>query len=63
MITHREKGVTCDICGEKVADKRALMNHKASHANAVQVSRNSLTEKVFPCTDCGKVSNSFILLS
>lgn len=55
MITHREKGVICDICGEEVADKRALMNHKASHANTVSVTRTSLTEKVFPCTSCGKV--------
>ncbi|XP_025417883.1 zinc finger protein 569 isoform X2 [Sipha flava] len=58
MITHREKGVICDICGEEVADKRALMNHKASHANTVSVTRTSLTEKVFPCTSCGKVFGS-----
>lgn len=56
MITHREKGVICDICGEEVADKRALINHKASHANTISVTRNSLTEKIFPCTSCGKVS-------
>jgi len=56
MVTHREKGVVCDICGEELADKRALMNHKASHANTVSISRTSLTEKIFPCTSCGKVS-------
>lgn len=56
MITHREKGIICDICGEEVADKRALISHKASHANTISVTRNSLTEKVFPCTSCGKVS-------
>lgn len=58
MVTHREKGVICDICGEEVADKRALINHKASHANTVSISQNSLTEKVFPCTSCGKVFGS-----
>jgi len=56
MVTHREKGVVCDICGEELADKRALINHKAIHSNTVSVTRNSLTEKIFPCTSCGKVS-------
>lgn len=61
MITHREKGVVCDVCGEEVADKRALINHKASHSNTVSVSRNSLTEKVFPCSSCGKVSDTLFI--
>lgn len=59
MITHREKGVICDTCGEEVADKRALINHKASHTNTASVTRTSLTEKIFPCTSCGKVSYSY----
>lgn len=61
MVTHREKGVVCDICGEELADKRALINHKASHANTVSVSRNSMTEKIFPCTSCGKVSSIVLI--
>lgn len=60
MITHREKLIVCDVCGEEVADKRALINHKASHSNTVSITRNSLTEKVFPCSSCGKVSNLYI---
>lgn len=56
MITHQQKGAVCEICGEELPDKRSLIKHKAAHISTVDVSRNSLTEKIFPCTRCGKVS-------
>lgn len=57
MITHRDRGIVCDLCGEELPDKRALITHKASHANLLNLTQSTMTEKIFPCSNCGKVSS------
>ncbi|XP_060875939.1 zinc finger protein 436-like [Metopolophium dirhodum] len=54
-VNKNDKEVTCDILDEEVADKQALINHKASHVNTISVSQNSSTIKMFPCDSCDKV--------
>lgn len=50
MLSHRNKIVSCDICGEEFPDGRSLMNHRHSH--------NSLSGRQFPCRECGKTFGS-----
>lgn len=44
MLSHKNKSVVCDTCGEDFPDGRSLMNHRHSHTKALQ----------FRCTECGK---------
>ncbi|XP_019756568.1 zinc finger protein 41 isoform X2 [Dendroctonus ponderosae] len=50
MLSHRNKVVTCDVCGEDFADGRSLMNHRHSHT--------SISGRQFPCKECGKTFGS-----
>ncbi|KAJ8984933.1 hypothetical protein NQ317_012183 [Molorchus minor] len=50
MLSHRNKAVTCDVCGEDFPDGRSLMNHRHSHS--------SVSGKQFPCRECGKTFGS-----
>lgn len=56
MLSHRDKSINCEICGEKVADYRALAHHRSSHHTG---NRNgNLTARSFPCHMCEKVFSS-----
>uniref|UniRef100_U5EEZ5 C2H2-type domain-containing protein n=1 Tax=Corethrella appendiculata TaxID=1370023 RepID=U5EEZ5_9DIPT len=48
MVSHRNKSVTCEICGDDFPDGRTLMNHRHSHTKTNQ----------FPCIECGKTFGS-----
>lgn len=50
MQSHRNKSVTCNICGDVFADGRSLMNHRHSHTN--------ISGRQFPCRECGKTFGS-----
>ncbi|KAJ3642858.1 hypothetical protein Zmor_025607 [Zophobas morio] len=50
MLSHRNKIVSCDVCGEEFPDGRSLMNHRHSHS--------SLSGRQFPCRECGKTFGS-----
>ncbi|XP_017780652.1 PREDICTED: zinc finger protein 569 isoform X2 [Nicrophorus vespilloides] len=50
MLSHRNKVVACDVCGEHFADGRSLMNHRHSHS--------SVSGRQFPCRECGKTFGS-----
>jgi len=50
MLSHRNKTVSCDICGEEFPDGRSLMNHRHSHTN--------VSGRQFPCRECGKTFGS-----
>ncbi|KAJ8918591.1 hypothetical protein NQ315_013096 [Exocentrus adspersus] len=50
MLSHRNKVVTCDVCGEDFPDGRSLMNHRHSHS--------SVSGRQFPCRECGKTFGS-----
>ncbi|XP_030762401.1 zinc finger protein 91 isoform X2 [Sitophilus oryzae] len=50
MISHRNKVVSCDVCGEDFPDGRSLMNHRHSHS--------SVSGRQFPCRECGKTFGS-----
>lgn len=44
MVSHKNKSVVCDQCGEEFPDGRSLMNHRHAHTKASQ----------FHCSICGK---------
>lgn len=50
MQSHRNKSVSCNVCGESFPDGRSLMNHRHSHTN--------LSGRQFPCRECGKTFGS-----
>lgn len=50
MLSHRNKAVSCDVCGEDFPDGRSLMNHRHSHS--------SVSGRQFPCRECGKTFGS-----
>ncbi|XP_019875091.2 zinc finger protein 271 isoform X2 [Aethina tumida] len=50
MLSHRNKVVPCDVCGEEFPDGRSLMNHRHSHS--------SVSGRQFPCRECGKTFGS-----
>ncbi|CAH0554520.1 unnamed protein product [Brassicogethes aeneus] len=50
MLSHRNKVVPCDVCGEEFPDGRTLMNHRHSHS--------SVSGRQFPCRECGKTFGS-----
>lgn len=50
MLSHRNKVVVCDVCGEEFPDGRSLMNHRHSHS--------SVSGRQFPCKECGKTFGS-----
>ncbi|CAG9760696.1 unnamed protein product [Ceutorhynchus assimilis] len=50
MISHRNKVVSCDTCGEDFPDGRSLSNHRHSHS--------SVSGRQFVCKDCGKTFGS-----
>ncbi|XP_022909616.1 zinc finger protein 569 [Onthophagus taurus] len=50
MLSHRNKVVACDVCGEEFPDGRSLMNHRHSHS--------SVSGRQFPCKECGKTFGS-----
>ncbi|XP_028130240.1 zinc finger protein 569 isoform X1 [Diabrotica virgifera virgifera] len=50
MFSHRNKVVTCDVCGDEFSDGRTLMNHRHSHS--------SVSGRQFPCRECGKTFGS-----
>ncbi|XP_055683197.1 zinc finger protein 16 [Lutzomyia longipalpis] len=50
MMSHRDKCVTCDVCGDRFPDGRSLMNHRHSHTN--------VSGRQFPCRECGKTFGS-----
>uniref|UniRef100_A0A1L8DGK2 Putative c2h2-type zn-finger protein n=1 Tax=Nyssomyia neivai TaxID=330878 RepID=A0A1L8DGK2_9DIPT len=50
MMSHRDKCVSCDVCGDRFPDGRTLMNHRHSHTN--------VSGRQFPCRECGKTFGS-----
>jgi len=57
MITHREKGIFCDLYSEEVSNKQLLIDHKVNHSTFLGFIQHSLFEQIFPCSNCDKVSN------
>nr|CAD7569262.1 unnamed protein product [Timema californicum] len=51
MVSHRDKAVSCNECGEEFPDGRALINHRHSH-------NKDLTARQFSCMECGKTFGS-----
>ena len=51
MVSHRDKIVACDECGEEFPDGRALVSHRHSH-------NKDLGGRSFPCRECGKTFGS-----
>ncbi|XP_011867601.1 PREDICTED: uncharacterized protein LOC105561859 isoform X2 [Vollenhovia emeryi] len=51
MMSHRNKMVACDECGEEFPDGRALVSHRHSH-------NRELGGRSFPCRECGKTFGS-----
>ncbi|CAG2067317.1 unnamed protein product, partial [Timema podura] len=51
MVSHRDKAVSCNECGEEFPDGRALINHRHSH-------NKDLTARQFSCVECGKTFGS-----
>ena len=51
MVSHRNKMVACDECGEEFPDGRALVSHRHSH-------NKDLGGRSFPCRECGKTFGS-----
>jgi len=51
MVSHRNKMVACDECGEEFPDGRALVSHRHSH-------NRELGGRSFPCRECGKTFGS-----
>ena len=51
MVSHRNKMVACDECGEEFPDGRALVSHRHSH-------NKDLGGRTFPCRECGKTFGS-----
>lgn len=51
MVSHRNKMVACDECGEEFPDGRALVSHRHSH-------NKELGGRSFPCRECGKTFGS-----
>lgn len=55
MVSHRDKAVSCNVCGESFADGRSLMNHRHSHTTT--------SGKQFPCLECGALIGFFVIFS
>lgn len=51
MVSHRNKMVACDECGEEFPNGRALVSHRHSH-------NKDLGGRSFPCRECGKTFGS-----
>ncbi|XP_063238968.1 zinc finger protein 27-like [Bacillus rossius redtenbacheri] len=51
MTSHRDKAVSCEVCGEEFPDGRALINHRHSH-------NKDLAARQFSCLECGKTFGS-----
>ncbi|KAJ8872487.1 hypothetical protein PR048_026093 [Dryococelus australis] len=51
MTSHRDKAVSCEVCGEEFPDGRALINHRHSH-------NKDVSARQFSCVECGKTFGS-----
>lgn len=57
LLSHRDKVVVCEDCGEETTDYRALANHRSSH-HVISSRSGTLTTRTYPCYACNKVFGS-----